>query len=324
MASTLTAPRAHPVLRIVAGRGFISVLAIVLLVTVFAMLLPETFLTVTNMKSILQQQAVLIILAIGVTFVLVIGEFDLSFSFTIGLASAIAVLAMTVLGAPPLLAASLAMLVGGLVGAVNGVAVAWGKAPAFIATLAIGSMAAGLEQLLTNNKTLATGIPLDYLMFTLRDVGGLPLSLWLTLLLVAVAIVVFRFTTYSRRLRATGMNPSAVAIAGTSVPLVRFSAFVIMGVLAGLSAVLLSSLGGSYFPNSGGGLLLPPYAAVFLGAAILGRGRFSPLATLYGVVFIALLERGLTMLSYSAAVIMTIQGAVLVAAVLLAQREKKR
>jgi ribose transport system permease protein len=321
--STTPADR-RDVVRVLASRAFIATLAIALLVAVFAVLLPDTFLTLTNFKSILQQQATLIVLAIGVTFVLVIGEFDLSFSFTIGLTSAVAVLSMTSFHAPPLLAGALALLVGALIGTINGLAVAWGKAPAFIATLAIGSAAAGIEQLLTGNKTISSRIPLAYLEFTLQDVGGLPLSLWLTVLVVIVAIIVFRFTTYGRRLRATGMNPNAVKIAGTSVPLVKFSAFVIMGALAGFSAIMVSSLGGSYFPNSGGGLLLPPYSAVFLGAAILGRGRFSPLATLYGVVFIAVLERGLTMLSYSTAVIMLLEGTVLAAAVLLAQREKKR
>jgi ribose transport system permease protein len=87
---------------------------------------------------------------------------------------------------------------------------------------------------------------------------------------------------------------------------------------------MVSSLGGSYFPNSGAGLLLPPYAAVFLGAAIIGRGRFGPLASVYGVVFIALLERGLTMMNQKAAVILIIEGAVLVAAVILARQERKR
>ena len=98
-------------------------------------------------------------------------------------------------------------------------------------------------------------------------------------------------TTSGRRFRATGQNPSAVTLAGISVSLVRLAAFVILGVLAGLAGVMVTSQGGSYFPNSGAGLLLPPYSAVFLGAAIIGRGRFGPAATVYGVAFIALLER---------------------------------
>jgi ribose transport system permease protein len=324
MSTETVRPVRPAVLRVLSNRAVLGILFLVLLVVFFAWQLPETYLTLDNMKSILQQQATLIVLAIGVTFVLVIGEFDLSFAFTIGLAAAVSVLLMSSLGLPPIVAMLVAIVVGGIVGAGNGLAVAWGRAPAFIATLAVGSAATGVEQLLTGNSTISSGIPIEYLYFTLQEYAGLPISTWITLLLVLVAVGVVSFTRYGRRVRATGLNPTAVTLAGTSVSLVRLSAFVIMGLLAGLAGVMVSSLGGSYFPNSGAGLLLPPYAAVFLGAAIIGRGRFGPLASVYGVVFIALLERGLTMMNQKAAVILIIEGAVLVAAVILARQERKR
>ncbi|MFC5676853.1 ABC transporter permease [Aeromicrobium endophyticum] len=288
------------------------------------MKLPDTYLTADNMKSVLTQQSTLLVLALGVTFVLVIGEFDLSFASTIGLSGASSILLMSNHDVSPLVAVVAAILVGGAVGVVNGVAVAWGRAPAFIATLAAGSAAVGIEQLMTSNNTISDNIPLGYLGFTLNEHLGLPWSTWLTLLLVVVAVVVMSFTTLGRRLRATGMNPTAVTLAGISVSLVRLSAFVVLGLLAGLAGVMVTSQGGSYFPNSGAGLLLPPYSAVFLGAAIVGRGRFSPAATVFGVVFIALLERGLTMMDQKAAVIQLIEGAVLLAAVVLARQERKQ
>lgn len=306
------------------NRPTIAVLFLVLLVGYFALQLPDTYLTADNMKSVLTQQSTLLVLAMGVTFVLVIGEFDLSFASTLGLSGAVSILLMSSHDVSPLLAIIAAVLVGGAVGVVNGVAVAWGRAPAFIATLAAGSAAVGIEQLMTNNNTISDNIPVGYLSFTLEEHLGLPWSTWLTLLLVAVSIVVMSFTTLGRRLRATGLNPTAVTLAGISVSLVRLSAFVALGLVAGLAGVMITSQGGSYFPNSGAGLLLPPYSAVFLGAAIIGRGRFSPGATVFGVVFIALLERGLTMMDQKAAVIQLIEGAVLLAAVVLARQERKQ
>lgn len=310
--------------RIATNRPTIAVLFLVLLVGYFALQLPDTYLTSDNMKSVLTQQSTLLVLAMGVTFVLVIGEFDLSFASTLGLSGAVSILLMSNHGVSPVAAVTAAILVGGAVGVVNGVAVAWGRAPAFIATLAAGSAAAGIEQLMTNNNTISDNIPTGYLEFTLTEHLGLPWSTWLTLLLVVVSIVVMSFTTLGRRLRATGLNPTAVTLAGISVSLVRLSAFVALGLVAGLAGVMVTSQGGSYFPNSGAGLLLPPYSAVFLGAAILGRGRFSPAATVFGVVFIALLERGLTMMDQKAAVIQLIEGAVLLAAVVLARQERKQ
>lgn len=310
--------------RVVSSRPVIAVLFLLLLLAFFGWRLPETFLTVDNLKSVITQQATLLVLAVGVTFVLVIGEFDLSIAFTVGLSAAVAVLLMSASGAPPLVAALAAVLVGGLVGIANGLAVAKGRAPAFIATLAIGSGATGIEQLLTNNSTISSNIPLSYLEFTLTDYAGLPMSTWLAVLLVLAAVVVMTFTTTGRRLRATGLNPTAVALAGSSVSAARMTAFIIMGLLAGLAGVIVSSQGGSYFPNSGAGLLLPPYSAVFLGAAIVGKGRFSVGATVFGVIFIALLERGLTMMNQKSAVIQLIEGAVLLVAVVLARQERKQ
>jgi ribose transport system permease protein len=306
------------------GRPAVAVLFLVLLVAYFAVRLPDTYLTSDNLLSVLQQQSTLLILALGVTFVLVIGEFDLSFASTIGLAGGVAALLMARHGTPTGVAIVVAIAIGGAVGLANGLAVAWGRAPAFIATLAAGSVATGIEQLLTGNETIAKGIPDSYLSFTLVQRAGLPLSTWLALALVVVAVVLLSLTTFGRRLRATGLNPTAVTLAGISVNLVRLSAFVMLGLIAGLAGVMVTSQGGSYFPNSGAGLLLPPYSAVFLGAAVVGRGRFSPAATLFGVVFIALLERGLTMLDQKAAVIQLIEGGVLLAAVVLARQERKR
>jgi ribose transport system permease protein len=322
---TELAPAAPSRLRqVVTNRPAIAVLFLALLVAYFAMRLPDTYLTAENMKSVLTQQSTLLALAMGVTFVLVIGEFDLSFASSLGLAGAVSILLMAHEGVSPIVAILAALVVGGLVGVVNGVSVAYGRAPAFIATLAAGSVAVGIEQLLTDNETIANGIPNGYLEFTLKEYAGLPLATWLTLLIVVAAIVVMSFTTFGRRLRATGLNPSAVSLAGISVSRVRLAAFVILGVIAGLAGVMVTSQGGSYFPNSGAGLLLPPYSAVFLGAAVVGRGRFSPGATVFGVAFIALLERGLTMLDQKAAVIQLIEGAVLLAAVVLARQERKQ
>jgi ribose transport system permease protein len=292
------------------------------LVGYFAIRLPGDFVATGNLRSVIDQQAALLILALGVTLVLLIGEFDLSFSATIGLAGACSILMMSSHGLATGLAVLLALLVGLAIGVGNGLAVTYGRAPAFIATLAIGFMATGVERLLTDDKTISEGVPNAYLQLTLKQYLGFPLSTWGALLLVVVFAVVMSFTTYGRRIRATGMNPTAVTLAGIPVQLVRITAFAILGMLAGLVGVILTSQGASYFPNSGTGLLLPPYSAVFLGAAIVGRGRFSPLGTLYGVAFIALLERGLVMLDQPSAVIQLIEGGVLVAAVILARQER--
>ncbi|MFC9978391.1 ABC transporter permease [Gordonia sp. NPDC127522] len=295
----------------------------VLLVAFFSWQLPDTYPTWENLRSVIDQQVGLLVLALGVTIVLLIGEFDLSFSSTIGLSGAVGILSMTAMGWPTGVAILAAIAVGVIVGLLNGLAVTYGRAPAFIATLAIGFIATGVERLLTDDKTISEGVTSTYTDLTLERTLGFPLSTWLALALVVVVGVALGYTTYGRRVRATGMNRTAVRLAGISVPTVRISAFVILGLFAGIVGVFLTSQGGSSFPNSGTGLLLPPYAAVFLGAALVGRGRFSVLATVYGVFFIAALETGLVMMNKPGAVIQLIEGGVLIAAVILARQEQK-
>jgi ribose transport system permease protein len=318
-----TSPLREWTVRTVRSRAVLGIVALAALIVYFTLEAPDTFLTVDNMKTLLVQQTTLIILALGVTVVLLIGEFDLSFANTVGLTGAVVVLLMSNRGWSAGSAMAVAVLVGLFVGTGNGVAIAYGRAPAFIATLAAGSVLAGAEALLTDNKTISEHIPTSYLNFSLTEHLGLPWSTWCAIVLTIVVALVLSFTTYGRRVRATGINPVATVLAGVNISLVRISAFALLGGLAGLAGVVVTSQAGSYFPNSSIGLLLPPYSAVFLGAAVVGRGRFSAPATIYGIAFIALLERGLTIMNKPAAMIDVIEGGVLLIAVLLASLERR-
>jgi ribose transport system permease protein len=289
------------------------------LIAYFSAVRPDAFPTWANAKAILQSASILLILGCGLTVVLAIGEFDLSFSATIGLSGATAVLSMVNLGWPMWLSILAAIGVGVIVGIVNGVAVAYGRAPAFIITLAVGSTATGLEVLLSGNNVVP-GLPQPFINLTQGTALGVPNAVWISLVGVVVIYVLLEYTTFGRRLRAIGSNRRSAELSGLPVGRERVLAFVIVGALAGVAGVMLMSEASQYYPDAGASYLLSPYTAAFLGAAAVGMGRFGALSTLFGVLFIGILQTGLTMLGQPSWLVEVIEGAVLAFAVLLARQ----
>src|ERR687891_518750 len=241
---------------------------------------PETFLTLDNARAILDDTSVLVVLAVGVTAVLVIGEFDLSVGFVVGLAAAAGVGAMAFRGWPVWAAVVVALAAGAIVGLANGIAVAYVRIPSFVATLAIGSIAAAIELAITKTS-IFEGIPESYLDIALTRVGTIPLR-------ALIAVPVHR---------------------------VRLTTFVLAGLTAGLAAVLVTASAGSYYPNLGTGYLLPAYAAAFLGLSLGSGLRFNVLGSYIGVLLLGTVTTGLTMMDQPSWVAALVQGVVLIVAV---------
>ena len=280
----------------------------------FAIARPSTFLTWDNARAILDDSSVLCVLAVGITAVLVIGEFDLSVGFVVGLAAAAAVAAMAFRGWPVWLAVVLAILVGAVAGLANGVAVSLVGIPSFVATLAIGSIAAAIE-LAIAKTSIFEGIPESYLELSLTRVQTIPLRALIALGVVLLFVVLLRTTVFGRHAAAVGDNPTAALLAGVPVRRVRVLAFVLAGLTAGLAAVLVTSSAGSYYPNLGTGYLLPAYAAAFLGLSLGGGLRFNVLGSYLGVLLLGMVTTGLTMMNQPSWVAALVQGIVLIAAV---------
>jgi ribose transport system permease protein len=280
----------------------------------FAIARPDTFLTWDNARAILDDTSVLCVLAVGVTAVLVVGEFDLSVGFVVGLAAAAGVGAMAFRGWPVWLAIAVAIGAGALAGLVNGVAVSLVGIPSFVATLAIGSIAAAVELAITKTS-IFEGIPPSYLDLALKRVGTIPLRAIIALGVVLLFLVLLRGTVFGRHAASVGDNPAAALLAGVPVARVRLVTFVLAGLTAGLAAVLVTSSAGSYYPNLGTGYLLPAYAAAFLGLSLGGGLRFNVLGSYLGVLLLGMVSTGLTMMNQPSWVAALVQGIVLIAAV---------
>jgi ribose/xylose/arabinose/galactoside ABC-type transport system permease subunit len=301
--------------------GRFSILGLFLgMLLVFSLLKPDNFPTFDNTKAILQQAAILAVLGAGLTVVLVIREFDLSFDANAALSGAIAVQVMVNLEMSMALGVLAGILTGAIVGIANGTIVAYGKAPAFIGTLAVAAVAGGVESMITKDATVF-GVPESYLSIATSQILGIPLLVWISVAVVLVIGGLLKYTVFGRHAHAVGSNAVAASAAGIRTKEVRWSAFVVLGALAGLAGVLITAQAGGSAPNNAANLLLPVYTAAFLGASALGRGSFNSVATYFGVIFIGTLQTGLTMLSQPAWIASVITGVVLVAAVLIARRQ---
>jgi ribose transport system permease protein len=299
--------------------------AMVLTFVVFSVLRPDSFFTVLTLKGILRDCAPLVIAGLGITFVLVMNEFDVSLGGLVALnATIIILLTSTVhVGLPPALAVLLGVLIAAAFGLVNGVLIAYGGAPAFITTIATGTLFTGLSLFLTNSSTIFEGIPSSYVSIANTSVLGLSSQVWIALVLLVLAYVFLGHTTWGRYMYAVGGNPVTAELSGIRVRRLKALGFAVVGASAAAAAVMLTSQAGAANPNTGVGLLLPAYAAAFLGASMIRVGVFTPLGTALGAVFLQMIGTGLTILNLTGPVVQMIQGGILVSAILLARMVRR-
>jgi len=290
------------------------VLAFVGAFVFFSVARPSTFLTWDNTRAILDDSSALCVLAAGVTVVLVIGEFDLSVGFVAGLAAAAGVSVMAFHGWSVGAAVAVALAAGAMAGVASGLAVAYVRIPSFIATLAVGSIAAAIELAITKTA-IFEGLSPSYLEIATTRVWTVPLRVIIAAAVVLALLVLLRTTVYGRHASAVGDNPAAARLTGVPVGRVRVIAFMLAGLAAAIAAVLVTSSASQYYPNLGTGYLLPAYAAAFLGLSLGGGLRFNILGSYIGVLLLAMVTTGLTMMNQPSWVAALVQGVVLLVAV---------
>jgi ribose transport system permease protein len=280
----------------------------------FSIAKPNIFLTWANAQAILDDASVLSILAVGATVVLVLGEFDLSIGAVVGLSAAASAAAMSYRGWSTGVAIAIGLGAATLVGLVNGISVAHVRIPSFIATLAMGSIAGGIELAITKTS-IFQGLRQSYLDIALTKYGGFSLNSVIAAGLTIVFLIILQTTVYGRYASAVGDNPAAARLTGVPVQRVKVIGFMLTGFTAGVASVLAASSGASYYPGIGTGYLLPAYAAAFLGLSLTGGLRFNVIGSYLGVLLLGTVTTGLTIMNQPNWTAELVQGGVLLAAV---------
>lgn len=295
---------------------------LVLLVVLWAIVAPH-FLTTTNLTLLLQQMSVLMIVAVGETFVILTGEIDLSVGSMVGL-STVVLAALTVQFGMPLVPAIAAVLaMGALVGLFTGtLRVVW-DIPSFIITLGLLTALQGIAFTLSDGVTIS---PTPESLVPLWDgsLAGIPTPVWLMASTVVIAVWVLRKTRYGRHLYAMGGNAEASRRYGINVKALRTSVFVICSMLAAVGGVLYTAQLNAGNATVGRGLELGVIAGVVVGGVRLFGGYGRLVGTALGITFIAVLINGLTLLGVSSYVFLIAQGLVVVGAVWWAALQRGR
>jgi len=292
--------------------GLISALGLLILVFSLA---TKHFFSADTFRTIANQIPASMLVATGMTWVLIVAEIDLSVGSVLGLCGAVVGVALTQWGWPLWAAVLGGMGAGAVCGTFNGVVSMQWRLPSFIVTLGMLEMARGGAHAVTKSQTQYIGSAIEGIAGA--SVLGLSLPFLLALLVVAAAQAVLSGAVFGRQMFAVGSNELAARLSGIDPRRVKVIVFIITGLLVALAAIIDTSRFQSANPNGGTGFELQAIAAAVIGGTSLMGGRGSVVRTFFGVLIIAVLNSGLASVGAKDETKRLVTGAVIVAAVIL-------
>ncbi|WP_411861676.1 ribose ABC transporter permease [Vibrio cholerae] len=300
-----------------------SLIALLFLVVVVSFLNPNFF-TVDNILNILRQTSVNAIIAVGMTLVILTAGIDLSVGSVLALCGAFAA-TLVAMEVPVLVAVPTALLAGAALGAISGIIIAKGKVQAFIATLVTMTLLRGVTMVYTDGRPISTGFTDTADTFAWFGTGyalGIPVPVWLMVVVFAVAWYLLNHTRFGRYVYAVGGNESATRLSGINVDRVKIGVYAICGLLAALAGIIVTSRLSSAQPTAGMGYELDAIAAVVLGGTSLMGGKGRIMGTLIGALIIGFLNNALNLLDVSSYYQMIAKAVVILLAVLVDNKNK--
>jgi ribose transport system permease protein len=288
--------------------------ALVLMCCLFSYL-SENFLTLSTLSTLANDIPTLVVMAVGMTFILIVGGIDLSVGSVMALAASFLSMATVRWGWPVYLGSLLGLLVGALCGMVTGmISVHW-RIPSFIVSLGVLEMARGAAYQVTDSRTEYIGSAVDGISAPIFL--GMSPAFLTAIAVTVIGQLVLTKTVLGRQWIGIGTNEEAVRLSGINPRPAKVLVFVLMGLLSGLGALFQVSRLEAADPNGGVGMELQVIAAVVIGGTSLMGGRGSVYATFIGVLIISVLEAGLAQIGVSEPMKRIVTGLVIVAAVVL-------
>jgi ribose transport system permease protein len=296
---------------------FIGLILLVIVITV----MNSSFLTVDNLLNVLRQVSISALIAFGMTFVILTGGIDLSVGSTLALTGAV-VATLLASGTDPILAMCAALLLGLILGAVNGIIITKGKVAPFIATLATMTIYRGLTLVYTDGRPVSgLGDSSVFQMFGKGYLFGIPVPVITMILAFIILYFILHKTTFGRRVYAVGGNEEAAKLSGISPDRIKIAVYSITGLLAAVSALIITSRLNSAQPTAGQSYELDAIAAVVLGGTSLTGGKGWIFGTLVGALIIGVLNNGMTLIGVSSFFQQVVKGVVILLAVLLDRKK---
>jgi ribose transport system permease protein len=259
----------------------------VFLIVLFSLILPETFPTLLNVRSIVSDKAIIAMLSLAAMVPMAAGKIDLTVGYGIVLWHILAISLQTMLGVPWPVAVLVVVLLGAVVGLLNGVLVEVARIDSFIATLGTGTVLYAIALWHSGGRQVVGVLPQGFLALNGTMIFGLPITGFYVLALAVVMWLVLEHLPIGRYLYAIGANPKAAALNGIPVQRFTMGAFLVSGTLTAVAGVLLASKLRIGQASVGLEYLLPALVGAFLGSTTIKPGRVNVWGTLVGVAILA-------------------------------------
>lgn len=291
-----------------------GILLVLLALVVAAQATYGRFLTPTNVANLVTQNASTAIVAVGMTFVIIAGGFDISVTGILGLGS-VFFAGLTISGFPVPAAFLIALALGVLCGVVNGVVVTRFRVNTFVATLGSASVFLGAAAFYSSSRPISVGAPASFGVIGSESFLGVPIVIWIIVGLYVAGGVVLSRTRFGRSIYAVGGNKEAARLAGLRVGGLQTSTFIISGLLAALAGCILASKISTGQYDQGATVALDSIAAVVIGGNSLYGGEGAMWRTAVGVLILATMNNLFSSLSVDPSIQNIIKGLVIIAAV---------
>ncbi|NLS07245.1 ABC transporter permease [Rhizobium sp. P32RR-XVIII] len=299
-------------------RRFFPILLLLVLAGIFTLASPR-FLQFNNMMIVSQQAVVLLVAALGMTFVIIAGSIDLSVGAIVALSALVAAVTSSTLGVFAIIPAC---AVGVLCGTINGTIVAKGKVPSFIVTLGAMVIYRGIVLFFTRGAPVSIEDEMFLDVYSGRT-AGIPHSLLIAIVMIVVAAVMLNLTVFGREVRAIGGGERIALLTGIRVDRVKIAIFALLGFLCGVAGLLQSARAMSATAQLGEGLELDAIAAVVVGGTPLTGGIGSLQGTILGALIITILSNGMNIVGVDPYFQNLVKGLVLVLSVFVTIDRKK-
>ncbi|TFF25653.1 ABC transporter permease [Jiella endophytica] len=293
-----------------------SIAIFFIVVCVLFAVVTSSFLTTPNLLNVIRQSAPLLIVAAAMTLVITTGGIDLSVGSVLALVCA---LSATLLqwGVPWPLVIVAMLLLGGLVGALQGFFIAYERIPAFIVTLAGLSVIRGVALLITGGYSIPIATDSPFVVLGREWFLGVPIPAWIALATILLALLVFNHTRFGRYVTGIGANSEAVRRAGVDTRRTTLMVYVLSSAAAALAGIILAGRLGSGSSNAGQGFELEVIAAVVIGGTSLFGGRGTMIGTLLGALTVAVIGNGLILAHMSPFLTPIVTGTIILVAIWL-------
>lgn len=263
------------------------VILTVLLIVLFSILLPNTFPTVLNLRSIISDKAIILILSLGVMIPMSAGRIDLTVGYGIVLWHILAISLQTMFGFSWPLAVLTVLVLGGFMGMLNGLLVEVAKIDSFIATLGTGTILYALALWHSGGRQIVGALPESFYALNTTMVFGLPITGYYVVVIALIMWFVYEYLPVGRYLYAIGASPKAAALNGIPVRKYVMGSFIASGLFTALAGVLLAAKLRIGQASVGLEYLLPALVGAFLGSTTIKPGRVNVWGTMIGIVILA-------------------------------------